>query len=212
MTLRTWYLLLSFFVVGDIISREFSLKEPCMEDRIAISRFKQGDLSAVEPLVKRYQVQAVHAAYAIVHDKATAEDVAQVAFIKVVEQIHQFDEDRPFAPWFFRIVVNDAIKIAKKQKLNISLEEQLDQPTAELARWLKNPENHPEQVVEQNEMRKSILVAMQQLPPEQRAVIVMRYFLEMSEAEMSARMDRPLSTVKWWLRDARSRLRNLIGN
>ena len=61
-------------------------------------------------------------------------------------------------------------------------------------------------------MRKSILVAMQQLPPEQRAVIVMRYFLEMSEAEMSARMDRPLSTVKWWLRDARSRLRNLIGN
>ena len=183
-----------------------------MEDRIAISRFKQGDLSAVEPLVKRYQVQAVHAAYAIVHDKVAAEDVAQTAFVKVVERIHQYDEDRPFAPWFFRIVVNDAIKIAKKQKLNISLEEQLDQPTAELARWLKNPENHPEQVVEQNEMRKSILVAMQQLPPEQRAVIVMRYFLEMSEAEMSARMDRPLSTVKWWLRDARSRLRNLIGN
>ena len=85
-----------------------------MEDRIAISRFKQGDLSAVEPLVKRYQVQAVHAAYAIVHDKATAEDVAQVAFIKVAEQIHQFDEARPFGPWFFRIVVNDAIKIAKK--------------------------------------------------------------------------------------------------
>jgi len=183
-----------------------------MEDRIAISRFKQGDLSAVEPLVKRYQVQAVHAAYAIVHDKVAAEDVAQTAFVKVVERIHQYDEDRPFAPWFFRIVVNDAIKIAKKQKRNISLEDQLDQPTAELARWLKNPENHPEQVVEQNEMRKSILVAMQQLPPEQRAVIVMRYFLEMSEAEMSARMDRPLSTVKWWLRDARSRLRNLIGN
>ena len=183
-----------------------------MEDRIAISRLKQGDLSAVEPLVKRYQVQAVHAAYAIVHDKDAAEDVAQVAFIKVAEQIHQFDEARPFAPWFFRIVVNDAIKVAKKQKRMISLDEDLDQPTAQLAKWEKHPENHPEQVVEQSEMRKSILDAMQQLPPEQRAVIVMRYFLEMSEADMSARMDRPLSTVKWWLRDARSRLRNLIGN
>ena len=173
-----------------------------MEDRIAISRVKQGDLSAVEPLVKQYQVQAVHAAYAIVHDKAVAEDVAQAAFIKVVERIHQFDETRPFAPWFFRIVVNDAIKIAKKQKRTISLDEQLDQPTAELAGWLKNPELQPEQLVEQGEMRKSILDAMQRLPPEQRAVIVMRYFLEMSEADMSAKMDRPLSTIKWWLRDA----------
>jgi hypothetical protein len=43
-----------------------------------------------------------------------------------------------------------------------------------------------------------------------RAVIVMRYFLEMSEADMSAKMDRPLSTIKWWLRDARDRLRTMI--
>lgn len=181
-----------------------------MEDQIAISRIKQGDVSAVETLVNRYQVQAVHAAYAIVHDRALAEDVAQTAFIKVLEKIHQFDDARPFTPWFFRIVVNDAIKIAKKQKRTISLDEQLDQPTAQLKKWLKNPERQPEQLMEQSEMRKSILKAMQQLPPEQRAVIVMRYFLEMSEADMSTRMDRPLSTIKWWLRDARSRLRSLI--
>ena len=183
-----------------------------MEDRIAISRLKQGDLSAVEPLVKRYQVQAVHAAYAIVYDKDAAEDVAQTAFVKVVERIHQFDEERPFAPWFFRIVVNDAIKTAKKQKRTISLDEQLDQPTAQFAKWLVEPELKPEQLVEQSELRENILDAMQQLPAEQRAVIVMRYFLEMSEADMSAKMDRPLSTIKWWLRDARTRLRNLIGS
>ena len=179
-----------------------------MEDRIAISRLKQGDLSAVEPLVKQYQVQAVHAAYAIVHDKAVAEDVAQSAFVKVVERIHQFDETRPFAPWFFRIVVNDAIKAAKKQKRTIPLEE----PALKSTKWLISPELQPEQLFEQKETRRNILKAMQQLKPEQRAVIVMRYFLEMSEADMSARMDRPLSTIKWWLRDARSRLRDLIGS
>jgi len=182
-----------------------------MEDRIAISRLKQGDLSAVEPLVKRYQVQAVHAAYAIVHDRALAEDVVQTAFIKVVERIHQFDEDRPFAPWFFRIVINDAVKTAKRKKRNISLDEQLDQPTAQLAEWLFSPEPKPEQKLEQKEARQSILKSMQRLTSEQRAVIVMRYFLEMSEADMSAEMDRPLSTIKWWLRDARKRLRSLIG-
>ena len=154
----------------------------------------------------------MHAAYAIVHDKAAAEDVAQTAFVKIVERIHQFDEERPFAPWFFRIVVNDAIKFAKKQMRTISLDEQLDQPTALLAKWLVKPELKPEQLVEQMEMRESILDAMQQLPAEQRAVIVMWYFLEMSEADMSAKLDHPLSTIKWWLRDARTRLRNLMGS
>jgi len=183
-----------------------------MEDRIAISRLKQGDLSAVEPLVKRYQVQAVHAAYAILHYQALAEDVVQTAFVKVVQRIHQFDEERPFAPWFFRIVINDAVKVAKKKKQNISLDEQLDQPTAQLAKWLIDPEPKPEQLLEEKEVRQTILKAMQRLTPEQRAVIVMRYFLEMSEADMSEEMERPLSTVKWWLRDARKRLRSLIGS
>jgi DNA-directed RNA polymerase specialized sigma24 family protein len=51
---------------------------------------------------------------------------------------------------------------------------------------------------------------VQSLPPEQRAVVVMRYFLNLSEVEMSAKMDRPLSTIKWWLRDARKRLSSLM--
>jgi RNA polymerase sigma-70 factor (ECF subfamily) len=184
---------------------------PCTEDRIAISRLKQGDLSALEPLVKRYQVQAVQAAYAIVYDRAVAEDVAQNAFVKALERIHQFDEERPFAPWFFRIVVNDAIKLATKQKTIISLDAQFDEPTTQLAHWLIDPNIRPEQMLEQKETLQNILKAIQSLSPEQRAVIVMRYFLEMSEADMVLKTDRPLSTIKWWLREARNRLRSLIG-
>jgi RNA polymerase sigma factor (sigma-70 family) len=80
-----------------------------MKDQIAISRLKQGDLNGLETLVSRYQARAVHAAYLIVHDRPLAEDVVQMAFVKVAERIHQFDEQRPFSPWFFRIVVNDAL-------------------------------------------------------------------------------------------------------
>jgi RNA polymerase sigma-70 factor, ECF subfamily len=166
-------------------------------------------LNGLETLVNRYQVQAVHAAYMIVYDRALAEDVAQAAFIKVAEHIHQFDEKRPFAPWFFRIVVNDALKLAQKQKRNISLED-LDEPAAQLAEWLTDPGLQPEQVMEQKETRENILKAIRSLSPEQRAVVVMRYYLEMSEADMSTKMDRPLSTIKWWLRDARKRLYDLM--
>ena len=181
-----------------------------MEDQNAISRLKQGDLNGLEILVNRYQVRAVHAAFLILHDRPLAEDVAQTAFIKVAERIHQFDEDRPFAPWFFRIVVNDALKLAKRQKRNISLEKQLDEPTAQFAKWLTEPNPQPEQWVEQMETRQTILKAIQSLPPGQRSVIVMRYFLDMNMAEMSEKTERPLSTIKWWLRDARKRLRSLM--
>jgi RNA polymerase sigma-70 factor (ECF subfamily) len=184
--------------------------DPCMDDRIAISRLKQADFQALETLVHRYQVQAVQAAYLIVRDRALAEDVVQNAFLKAAERIHQFNEERPFGPWFYRIVVNDAVKLAEKQKRTVSLDEQLDERVTQTAAWLRDPSLPPEQLLEQAEMRTVLLDAMQALVPEQRAVIVMRYFLEMSEADMSARMDRPLSTIKWWLRDARKRLRHRI--
>ncbi|MBX3061099.1 MAG: RNA polymerase sigma factor [Anaerolineae bacterium] len=181
-----------------------------MEDRLAISRLKQGDLNGLETLVKRYQATAVHAAYLILYDRALAEDVVQTAFVKTAERIHQFDEARPFAPWFYRMVVNDALKLAGKQQRVVSLEEDPDTPAAKVAEWLVDPAQRPEQLVEQMEMRRHILRAVQSLPPEQRAVIVMRYFLDMSEAGMSAKMGRPLSTIKWWLRDARQRLHRLM--
>jgi RNA polymerase sigma-70 factor, ECF subfamily len=181
-----------------------------MDDRIAISRLKQGDLNGLETLVNRYQAQAVHAAYLIVYDRAIAEDVVHTAFVKAAERIHQFDEERPFAPWFFRIVTNDALKAAKKQKRTTSLEEQLDEPTARFAQWLVDPSWHPEKLVEETEMRQVILEAIQRLPPEQRRVVIMRYYLDMSETDMSTTMNRPLSTIKWWLRDARKRLYDLM--
>lgn len=180
-----------------------------MEDQIAISRLKQGDLNGLESLVNRYQAQAVKAAYLIVYDRALAEDIAQTAFLKLVEKIHQFDEQRAFMPWFFRIVVNDALKIAQKQKRNVSLDE-FDEPVARLAESLTNPALQPERLLEEKEIRENILRAIQSLPPEQRAVVVMRYFLGMSEAEMSLQLDQPLSTIKWWLRGARKSLRNLM--
>ena len=180
-----------------------------MDDQTAISRLKQGDLNGLETLVHRYQAQAVRAAYLVLYDRTSAEDVAQTAFVKAAERIHQFDEGLPFAPWFFRIVVNDALKTAQKLRSVLPLED-LDEPAARLADWLTDSAPSPEQQLEQKEIRQNLLKAIHSLPPEQRAVIVMQHYLDLSEAELSAKMERPLSTIKWWLRDARKRLRDLL--
>jgi len=182
-----------------------------MEDQTAITRIKHGDLNGLEDLVERHQTRAVQTAYLIVFDRALAEDIAQTAFIRVAEQIHQFDETRPFAPWFYRIVVNDSLKAIRTKHKTVPLEQNLDDESMQqIARCLTAPELLPEQQIEQDELRQKILDSVQSLSPEQRAVITMRYFLDLSQADMSSRLNRPLSTIKWWLRDAHKRLRALL--
>jgi len=181
-----------------------------MEEKEAISRVKQGDLTGLEELVNRYQVRAVYSAYLIVQDRMLAEEVAQNAFVKVAEKANLFDSARPFAPWFFRIVINDAIKIVRQEKSLKRLEEESDDETKGLAEWLVSPNPLPEQQVELKERQDKLRQAMNALSPEQRAVVVMRYFLQMPEDEMSARLGKPLTTVKWWLRAARKRLKYLL--
>ena len=71
-----------------------------MEDRIAISRLKQGDLTGLEALVNRYQAPAVHAAYLIVFDRALAEDVVHMGLDGALRDEQRVgdlldDDDRP---------------------------------------------------------------------------------------------------------------------
>ena len=181
-----------------------------VHDIQAIARLKRDDLGGLEALVCRYQVQAVHAAYLIVRDRPLAEDVAQSAFLRAAEKIGQFDDHRPFGPWFLRSVVNAALKAAKRQQRLVSLEADPQGAGFPLAEWLADPAPCPEALAETEETRQAIWQALGQLSPEQRAAIVLRHFLEMSEAEMTAELQRPPSTIKWWLHTARQRIRKLL--
>ena len=181
-----------------------------MEERQAIARLQKGDLSGLEALVTAYQAQAVQAACLIVQDRALAEEIVQNAFIIVAERIAQYDPERPFRPWFLRSVVNAAIKSANSQKRQVFLNEQLPGQDFSLADILADSGPLPEEWLEQEEKRASVLQAIEQLPAEQRAVIVMRYFLEVSEDEMAGELQRPKSTIKYWLRAARKQLKQLL--
>jgi RNA polymerase sigma-70 factor, ECF subfamily len=178
-----------------------------MDEQQAIARLKQGDINGLEFLVQQYQVQAVHTAYLIIGDRSQAEDVTQAAFLKVARKIAQFDARYPFRPWFLRIVVNDAIKAAKRQQKNISLDEPADEA---VSNWLLDKAPRPEELAETGDLRQEVWNALRQLSPEQRTVILQRHFLEMSEAEMAEKLQKPASTIKWWLHTARERLRQLL--
>jgi RNA polymerase sigma-70 factor (ECF subfamily) len=181
-----------------------------MEERQAIARLQRGDLIGLEVMVKRYQVQAVQAASLIVQDKALAEDIVQNAFIMAAEKIHQYDPERPFGPWFFRSVVNASIKAAERQRRFVSLEEKYEGNRVTLAELLADPRPQPDEWLEREEIREQVWQALDKLSPDQKAVIVMRHFLEMSESEMVEQLQRPKSTIKYWLRVAKEQLRQFL--
>jgi RNA polymerase sigma-70 factor, ECF subfamily len=187
---------------------------PSIEEQQAVSRLKQGDLGGLEALVRRYQVRAVYAAYLIVRDIDSAEDLVQEAFLHAADKIDQIDASRSFFPWFMRSVVNASIKSAGKQKRFMPLgdagEPDEDESTSRAATWLVDPDPCPEALVETEETRRQVWRALALLTPEQRAAVVMRHFLEMSEAEMTQELDRPLTTIRWRLKTARNRLRDLL--
>ena len=177
-------------------------------DLPAITRLKQGNIAGLAALVQKYQVEAVHTALLIIRDRDLAEDIAQEAFLQAYRKISQFDDHRPFSPWFFRIVINTALKAANRQKREISLEEPEDGNF--LAEWLIDPGRGPEALVETAELRETVWRALEQLTPDQRAAVVLRYFLDKNESEMIQDLNRPLTTIKWWLYTARQHLRKQL--
>lgn len=179
-----------------------------MDEKLAISRLKRGDLTGIEFLIQEYQVQAVHTAYLITGDRFLAEEIVQAVFLKLASKIDQFDLQFSFRPWFFRIVVNDALKVATHQRRHVPL----DALVESALNWLNDPSQRPEALAETRETRDAVWNAIQSLSPEQRSVIVQRHFLEMNEAEMVKELQRPPSTIKWWLYTARERLRELLSS
>lgn len=181
-----------------------------MEEQEAIARLKRGDIGGLEALVRHYQVRAVRTAYLIIRDRALAEDIVQAAFLRAYERIGQFDSSRPFGPWFLPSVVNDAVKAAARRKGQVSLEAGSEGEEASLADLLADPGPGPGDLVEAAEIRQTVWAALGKLPPAQRAAIVLRYYLDLSEAEMADELACPPGTVKWRLHAARKRLRTLL--
>ncbi|MDQ3930515.1 MAG: sigma-70 family RNA polymerase sigma factor [Chloroflexota bacterium] len=175
-----------------------------MEESEAISRLKRGDIGGLESLVMLYQGQALRVAYLTTRDYALAEDVVQASFLRAYERIAQFDSSKRFGPWFIRSVINNSITAVRSrpgQYLELEADDEFDLPS---------PDPSLVEMLEMAEIKSEILSALDKLPPKERAAIVMRYYLDWDDAEVSQRLLIPAGTVRRRLHDARRRLRRLL--
>jgi RNA polymerase sigma-70 factor (ECF subfamily) len=154
-----------------------------------------GSSAAMEELFRRHWPSAHRAAYLIVQDAAAAEDIAQEAFVAALRALDRFDRGRPFAPWLHRIVANRAIdwSRARTARREVFVEEELE------GRAAAEP---PSQ---------DVLVALAGLPPEQRAVVVLRHLLGYTPGQVARLLELPRGTVNSRLRRALDRLADELG-
>ena len=154
------------------------------DERAWIRGAQVGSAPALESLYRAHWPRAYRAAYLVVHDAAAAEDIAQEAFLAAVRALDRFDRRRPFGPWLHRIVVNRAIDWARARSLRGEIE-----ADESLAADPDPPQELP-----------SIVRALAVLPPDQRAVIVLRHLLEYTPGEIAELLELPRGTVNSRLR------------
>ena len=161
------------------------------DERAWVRGAQAGSASDLEALFRAYWPRAFRAAYLVAHDAAAAEDIAQESFIAAIRSLDRFDRRRPFGPWLHRIVVNRAIDWARARQLRAEAE-LVDVPGAE-----QDAGDDP----------LGLAAAIARLPPEQRAVIVLRHLLEYTPGEIARLLDLPRGTVNSRLRRGLDALR-----
>jgi RNA polymerase sigma-70 factor, ECF subfamily len=158
------------------------------DERAWVRGAQAGSASDLEALFRTHWPRAYRAAYLVVHDAAAAEDIAQEAFLAAVRALDRFDRRRPFGPWLHRIVVNRSIDWARAR----SLRREVGDEALDAAEARSEPPRHA--------VSEEVTAALATLPPDQRAVIVMRYLLEYSPGEIARMLGLPRGTVNSRLR------------
>ncbi|HBN79615.1 MAG TPA: RNA polymerase subunit sigma, partial [Planctomycetaceae bacterium] len=87
-----------------------------VSDARLIEDARQGDKQAFRGLVLRYEKRLFRVIYRFVHEDTLAEDLSQETFLRVYENLDQFDLSRRFGPWLFRIGVNLTLDFLRKRK------------------------------------------------------------------------------------------------
>lgn len=163
--------------------------------RKLVREAQRGSRAALAELYEAHWPDAHRAAYLVVHDAAAAEDIAQDAFLAAVDNLDRFDRRRPFGPWLHRIVVNRAIDWARREALRRQAGPDPSEPQAPAAR---------------PEVGEELMSALGQLPPEQRAVVVLRHLLGYTPGEIARMLELRRGTVNSRLRRGLDRLGELI--
>lgn len=169
-----------------------------MDERSWVQRLQSGDRSALGPLYTAYASRAIRTAFLITRNRAAAEDAVQEAFVQVLRTIGSLRDLGAFRPWFYRILVNAAKRSTRRAWRILPLAQPQEERT--------DLGPSPDEVAIGLEESAQVRAALASLPESQREILVLRYYTDLSEAEIAEALGVPAGTVKSRLHRAREAL------
>ncbi|HDL04184.1 MAG: RNA polymerase subunit sigma-24 [Candidatus Zixiibacteriota bacterium] len=174
------------------------------DDNNLIAEIVDGDKTAMRALVEKYKRKAYFLALGMVGNSDEAMDISQEAFIRVFKSAKKFDQKQKFFPWFYSIIANlcknDLQRREKRDSKAVDLEE---------SDFLLVDEGNPETKLIRKEEAAMIRKALSELSFEDREIIVLKHFRDMSYDEIAKLLNIPKGTVMSRLYYARKKLAKL---
>lgn len=177
------------------------------DDTALLERLRSRDPDAMGELYDRYSRITYSLIYRVVRNQSVAEDLVQETFIRVWNRIQGFDQQKgALGPWILTVARNrsiDYVRSVDGRMAASSLEvERLEHPA-----MFANLEN---EIMNMDRIR-SLKAAFEKLDPNQKLVLELAYFEGMSQTEIAGKLQKPLGTVKTWVRGALKALRDEMG-
>jgi RNA polymerase sigma-70 factor, ECF subfamily len=171
------------------------------QDTLLVERVLRGDAAAYGDLVARHMRRAFSIAYRILEHREDAEDVVQDSFLRALERFHTLERGRPFHPWFYRIVVNQALNFRRSRSTRA---------TEALPPTLVADSVAPDRAAEHSALGARLRSALHELPERQRTIIQLADMEGLNSTEIAGILEISPGTVRWHLHEARRTLRSVL--
>lgn len=172
-----------------------------------ILRCQKGDKQAYSMLVRKYMKRAYFTALGLVGSNEAALDLSQEAFVRAYGAIKKLDAERKFFTWYYQILRNLCFNYLRDRARQARLFSEIEQK--QLNQIIDNSQDTIIQV-EQDELKQVLWKAINLLKPQEREIIILKDFQEMSYKEIAESLACPLGTVMSRLYSARKTLKSKL--
>jgi RNA polymerase sigma-70 factor (ECF subfamily) len=181
------------------------------DEKILISKARQGDKHAYGVLVPRYEKKIFSVVYSLLRNKEDAEDVTQEVFVRAYFSLKNYREDSAFYTWLYRIAYNMSIDFKRRVAARIQTVDPLPADSKEPLNFLAAGDvQTPEAIVEQRQLSQSLQAALAEISEEHRAVVIFREVDGLSYDEIASLTGSARGTVMSRLHYARKHLQKRL--
>lgn len=180
-----------------------------LPDSLLVKQYIDGSELALENLINRHQARVFNFINSKVQDRDTAEDIFQDTFIKVIKTIKngQYNEEGKFLPWIMRIAHNLVIDFFRK---NNRMPKVRNTEEFDIFQFISDNSPNAEHSMVQDQVVQDLQKLVQELPDDQKEVLIMRLYRDMSFKEIAENTNVSINTALGRMRYAIINLRKLI--